>query len=399
MTESVKEEGFDWRDTNLWMIGSDLDHEIKKAAAETEPQWKGIGQQVELKIWRIEKFIVKSWPETKWGQFHIGDSYIILNTYKPDPDNEKLAYDVHFWIGKESSQDEYGTAAYKTVECDEVLNCAAIQHREIQGQESKLFRSYFDNLKYLKGGVASGFRHVEEEVHVVKMYQIKGSDGDFMIVELELTRNSMNEGDVFVLDAGDVIYQWNGKSASIGEKRKANEVCNRKRTENREEAKLVVQEQGQEDEEFWKYLPEKTRSFLFFSTSHTIKSADEGGVDTEVESFKPILFELSDTSGKLKLKQASKSHEVEGKFKIPRDCLESDDVFILDGGYRIFVYIGQDASRKEKAGAFGYANKYLSEYKRPGLLPVTVLRHNQVLRDFEALLYDRPNPGCSCTIL
>ena len=33
-------------------------------------------------------------------------------------DTMKLLYDVHFWIGKESTQDEYGTAAYKTVELD-----------------------------------------------------------------------------------------------------------------------------------------------------------------------------------------------------------------------------------------------------------------------------------------
>lgn len=30
----------------------------------------------------------------------------------------KLLFDVHFWIGKSSSQDEYAVAAYKTVELD-----------------------------------------------------------------------------------------------------------------------------------------------------------------------------------------------------------------------------------------------------------------------------------------
>ena len=35
---------------------------------------------------------------------------------------QELLYDVHFWIGQYSSQDEYGTAAYKTVELDTLVS-------------------------------------------------------------------------------------------------------------------------------------------------------------------------------------------------------------------------------------------------------------------------------------
>lgn len=44
------------------------------------------------------------------------------------------------------TQDEYGTAAYKTVELDTFLDDKAVQHREVQGFESELFRSYFKEL-------------------------------------------------------------------------------------------------------------------------------------------------------------------------------------------------------------------------------------------------------------
>ena len=55
---------------------------------------------------RIEQFKVVPWPKSKYGKFHTGDSYVVLNTYVKDPqvNPDKLAWDIHFWIGRESTQ-------------------------------------------------------------------------------------------------------------------------------------------------------------------------------------------------------------------------------------------------------------------------------------------------------
>ena len=51
-----------------------------------------------------------------------------------------------------------------------------VQHRETQGHESPLFKSYFPSITIRKGGAKSGFRHVEEAKAEPKLYHFS-NDG------------------------------------------------------------------------------------------------------------------------------------------------------------------------------------------------------------------------------
>jgi hypothetical protein len=156
-----------------------------------------------------------------------------LHTYKKKPDSPAFAWNVHFWLGKFTTQDEAGTAAYKTVELDDLLGGAPVQYREVQGNfnnlisksdsifsehESSLFLGYFNNtIRILDGGVDTGFRAVEPTKYQARLLHLKGKK-KVRVTQVDMSHKSLNSGDVFILDAGLDIYQWNGKKAGPQEK-------------------------------------------------------------------------------------------------------------------------------------------------------------------------------------
>lgn len=79
-----------------------------------------------------------------------------MNTYKKKKEDKAFSYNIHFWLGNETSQDEAGTAAYKTVELDDHFNGIAVQYREVMNFESAEFLNLFTNFHTIAGGVESG---------------------------------------------------------------------------------------------------------------------------------------------------------------------------------------------------------------------------------------------------
>jgi len=381
------------------LFGSDIEKKVKAAAADGEPQWDGAGLKPGLQIWRIEQFKVKQWAKSKYGQFHKGDSYIILNTYVKDPavNPDKLAWDIHFWIGRESTQDEYGTAAYKTVELDDKLGGEPVQHREVQEAESALFLGYFKSgLTYLSGGVESGFRHVEADEREVRLLQVKGRAGNILLTEVTLSRSYMNSGDVFILDSEAAIVQWNGNSANAHEKTHAASFCQSMKTERGGKPKLITLNEGVDDEDkpgepakefLWKHLPGERKFLGIKYADITIKTAERGGDDDNVAAFVPTLYLLK-PSGGLKRVWRQKSKPP------PISKLQGGGIYLLDTGFEIDLWIGKKASTSLKASAFPFAQQYLKRYRRPPILPVHRYNEGHEPSEFKKHFGPAEEPGC-----
>ena len=82
-----------------------------------------------------------------------------------------------------------------------------------------------------------------------------------------------------------------------------------------------------------------------------------------------VLYRLHEGMG-LNAGGMSFSKKYEGN-KIPKNNLLSNDVFVLDNGFHIYIWVGAGASDKEKANSFPYAHKYLKDHKRPEIMPIT----------------------------
>jgi hypothetical protein len=263
-------------------------------------------------------------------------------------------------LGSESTQDEYGTAAYKTVELDDHLGGTPVEFRECQDFESHSFVKLFKNgIQILQGGVDSGFRHVEPKSFKPRLFQIKGKRG--VVTEVELSCDSLNEGDTFILDNGDDVYLWVGQKSNIDESWKGVAVSEELVGCRKPKCKLIRLEQKKgtdNDDTFWKLLGGHKK----------IKTAEEAGQDdmTSHATRKHELFQLSDKSGKLEFKKIA-----EGTLKY--DMFKTDDVFIADVGDSVICWVGKGASKDEKAKAFEHTIKYMDVQKRPPWLPMIKL--------------------------
>lgn len=344
-----------FEDSNIALIGSHLDIEQRLKAARSEKEWQGVAKTEGIKVWRIEKLQVKPVPEAGYGKFYNGDSYIVLQTYKTD--SGVLKNNIFFWLGGKSSIDEICVAAYKTVELDDFLGGEPVEYREVEGNETENFLKLFQgSIIVMEGGVDTGLTRVSAEKRQPVLYHIKGKPHP-MVKQVPLSGNSLNDGDVFVLDEGNGnFYIWAGSKASGSEKFKAAEVVTRIQSDRGTKANIIRLEADGNDA-FWNLLGGKPSS---------IKSAEEGGADADAHKVNQItVYRLSDASGKPTLQQTTISGS-----KFDKSLLDTKDILFVDVGFEIFVWIGHGSSAGERKHSMTYAEYIIEQTKRPMNTPV-----------------------------
>jgi len=355
----LKQKEYDWQDTNMALFGSNVEKELKKHAAESEPAWNGTGQQVEVRVWRINKFKVEDWPKRDYGKFYNGDSYIILDTYKkPGVDDLKMA--IHFWIGESSSQDEYAAAAYKTVELDHFHSDKPTEHRQVQGHESDKFKYIFDNVTILEGGCDSGFNNVAVEAYKPRLFIITVPENSKKaeVIEVSCVKESLTDSDSFVHDQGTTITLFNAPRCSTSEKIGAGAYARSIEDERNGKAKVIVVDTK---EEFAANLPAgevKIKKKEKYQRVHNLE-----------------FLKLSDASGKMEFTLIQKEPSLN------RALLSGDDIFFVDNSAELFVWIGEKASIDERRQSMIHATTYLGTTRHP-FVPIEIVKQNNETDEF-----------------
>lgn len=201
-------------DVSEFLEKEELAEHSKKLAEHAEEFVASVGKEP-LEVYRIEKFKPTLQDKKTYGKFYEGDSYVVVK-------QEEAEFNIHYWHGKEATTDEMGSSAAFTVQLSAKLPKESNHHLELQQEESDLFASYFKGgLEYLKGGIESGFKPVDEKEPVTRLLRVMGKGANARVFEVDLKADSVNEGDVFILEAPNRLYYWEGKDSNVAERGKA----------------------------------------------------------------------------------------------------------------------------------------------------------------------------------
>jgi hypothetical protein len=176
------------------------------------------------------------------------------------------------------------------------------------------------------------------------LIQMRGKKRIRSVVVL-LHENALNSNDVFILDAGMKIYQWNGKKASKFKKARGLDVTTNIRVKDRSgTAKAFIIDEGKDEDtpeckEFWKIITGNP------SPKVVPLIDNDGKTEDEAENYidqNTTLYRIYKKGGKFKLKRVAINQD------LSKEMLKSEYVFILDCLNEIHIWEGKDSDAESK---------------------------------------------------
>ncbi|KAM9076370.1 villin-like protein isoform 5-T8 [Megaptera novaeangliae] len=320
-----------------------------------------IGSRRDLHIWITENLKMVPVPERAYGNFFEEHCYIVLHSLKATSGASK---DLHYWVGKEAGVEAQGTAGSFVQHLQETLGGATVQHREVQGHESACFRSYFrPGIIYRKGGLASALKHVETNVYNIQRLLHIRAEKHVSASEVELSWHSFNKSDIFLLDLGKMMIQWNGPKTSTAEKARGLALTHS--LQNRERggrAQIGVVDDEAEATDLMQIMEAVLGCRVGnLHTAMPSKSTDQ------LQKANVRLYHVYEKGKDVVIQELATC-------PLAQDLLQKEDCYILDqGGFKIYVWQGRMTSLQEKKAAFSRALGFIQAKGYPSYTNVEVV--------------------------
>ncbi|KAK9168162.1 hypothetical protein Syun_000302 [Stephania yunnanensis] len=276
-----------------------------------------------------------------------------------------LEHDIHYWLGNAADEVDSVLASDKAFELDAALGSHAVQYREIQGEETEKFLSYFKPCIIPASGKFSSGR-VHNETYRISLLTCKGDHVAYVKEPWALdlgkhrvpfSRSSLNHNDVFIADTASKIFLFSGCNSSMQERAKALEVVQYiKESKHGGKCELATIEDGKfvgdpDVGEFWS---------LF------------GGYAPITKEIPPVTDMQHGHQSVVKLFWIT----LQGKLSqivtdtLRREVLDADKCYLLDCDTEIYVWMGRTTSLSERKISISTAEVWRVNGNEVLLLPV-----------------------------
>ncbi|CAK9822912.1 Protein flightless-1 [Anthophora retusa] len=328
---------------------------------------------------KAESLKPKRWDETlekpplDYSEFFDEDAGQVAGLSTEIDEAGSLVWAIYFWIGEKATLDKRACAAIHAVNLRNYLGAQCRTIREEQGEESDEFLMLFESgITYIEGGrTSSGFYTVEDTPSITRLYRVHAAGASIHLEPVPVRFDSLDSGFVFVLDTGNKIFIWYGKTAKSTLKSKARLMAEKiNKNERKNKAEIVTEIMNSESDDFLSCLNVKDTSQLPAITEH---------VDPNFMPLAPRLYQVQLGMGYLELPQVEVPHG-----KLINTLLNNRNVYILDCHVDVYVWFGKKSTRLVRAAAVKLSQELFNMIERADYAMVTRLQEGTESQIFKS---------------